>query len=138
MLVIKRACPLNERLARERTARQICRKNQFPRSLLRIKFPRPIDNYAAEAAVQAIRILPERPQQAKKRLIRTVFVQRGCKSSRRPAAEAICSGESSFTRIPASACGSRRSSRALRPIRTNVSSCSMSVSERLQCGMCFL
>ena len=99
MLVIKRACPLNERLARERTARQICRKNQFPRSLLRIKFPRPIDNYAAEA---------------------------------------ICSGESSFTRIPASACGSRRSSRALRPIRTNVSSCSMSVSERLQCGMCFL
>ena len=84
MLVIKRACPLNERLARERTARQICRKNQFPRSLLRIKFPRPIDNYAAEAAVQAIRILPECPQQAKKRLIRTVFVQRGCKKQPTP------------------------------------------------------
>ena len=77
MLVIKRACPLNERLARERTARQICRKNQFPRSLLRIKFPRPIDNYAAEAADPAIRLLPESPQQAKKRVIRAVFVQPG-------------------------------------------------------------
>ena len=79
MLVIKRARPLDERLAGKRAACLICRKNQLPRGLLRIKLPCPVDDHAAIAAGQTVRMLPKRPQQAANRLIRAVFIQRGGK-----------------------------------------------------------
>ena len=76
VLVIERACPLDERLARERAAREVRRQHELPRKLLRVQLPRPVDDHAADAAAQTVRVLPQRAQQAHEGLIRAVGVDR--------------------------------------------------------------
>ena len=76
VLVIERASPLDERLARERAAREVRRQHELPRKLLRVQLPRPVDDHAADAAAQTVRVLPQRAQQAHEGLIRAVGVDR--------------------------------------------------------------